>query len=125
MAIDQPNRGQFLYVADDASEYNKKGEVQSVRQAVDGSAAPTATAAWGRDTAKRHVRKVVYQDGTTFRTKTVIFYTAAAFDAITVGTSTLTFPIEGSATGVVYTARKKIPENLGVGLLGGHLAEHA
>jgi hypothetical protein len=125
MAVEQPNRGQFLYVDANGDDYNKKGEVEGVRQAVDGSAAPTSVRGWGRDTPKRHVRKIIYQDATTFRTKTVIFYTAAAWEAITLGSSTLTFMIEGSATGVVYTARKKIAENLGVGLLGGHLIEHA
>jgi hypothetical protein len=125
MAIEQLNYAQFLYVDANADTYNKRGEKEGVRQAVDGSAAPTAVRAWGKESKRHSVRKIVYQDSTTFRTKSVIFYTAAAWEAITINSSTLTFVIPGSATGVVYTAVKKIPENLGGGLFSPHLGEHA
>jgi hypothetical protein len=52
----------------------------------------------------------VYQDATTFRTKRVIFYTAAAYAAITLGTSTLAVHVPGNTATVSYTARIKVPE---------------
>jgi hypothetical protein len=56
------------------------------------------------------VRKIIYQDPTTFRTKTVIFYTAAAWTAVALGTDTIAFPVEGETTAVNYTAVKRVGE---------------
>jgi hypothetical protein len=64
-------------------------------------------------------------DGTTFRTKRVIFYTAAAFAAITLNTSTLTWTIEGEVAGVVYTASKKTNERSAGAAAARQLAQHA
>ncbi len=125
MAIEQENFSLYTYVDNNGVSFNKRGEKEGVRQAVDGSSAAGGNPAWGRDTTRRSVRKIKYKDGTTQRTKTVIFYTAAAFNAITEGTSTLTFVIPGSVTGVVYTADKKIAERRPAATAGGNLAEHA
>lgn len=125
MAIEQLNYGKFKYVDDSAVSWNKRGEVEGVRQAVDGSAAAGAFPDWGRETRLHATRKIIYQDATTFRTKTVQFYTAAAWAAITLGTSTLTFTIPGTATGVVYTAARKIPERQRGTASSPHLGEHA
>jgi hypothetical protein len=125
MAIEQPNFSLFTYVDDSAQSWNKRGEKEAVRAAVDGNAAPGGHPAWGKETRRHSVRKIRYVDGTTFRSKTVTFYTATAYNAITVGTSTLTFVIPGSATGVVYTAAKKIPERSPSAVAGPNLAEHA
>lgn len=109
MAIEQKNYGLFTYVDDNAVSWNLRGEKEAVRQAVDGSSASGGHPPF--IPSRRHrPRAITYTDLTTFRTKRVIFYTAAAFAAITPGTSTLTFVIEGSATGVVYTASKKHDE---------------
>jgi hypothetical protein len=110
MAVQQKNFQLYTYVDDNAVSWNKRGEQDTTRNAVDGSAAFGAHPNWGHETRRHSVRKIVYQDGTTFRTKTVVFYTAAAYAGITVGTSTLTWTIEGEVAGVVYTAKKKIPE---------------
>ena len=76
--------------------------------------------------SRRHQpRKIVYRDPTTFRTKTLIIYTVAAFAAITVGTSTLAFHVEGNTATVTYTATKKIGEKNPAATPGGNLADHA
>lgn len=105
----QKNFGLFTYVDGDGVSWNKRGEVESVRQAVDGSAAAGAHQVWF-DSPRMRVRRITYQDPATFRTKSVIFYTAAAYAAITLNTSTLDFAIEGQATAITYTAVAKQAE---------------
>lgn len=125
MAADQKNIGLFTYVDNNAVSWNKRGEAETVRQAVDGSAAFGAHPNWGRETTRHSVRKIIYQDPTTFRTKTVIFYTAAAWAAVVLGTDTISFPVEGEATAVVYTATKKIGERQPAVAAPRQLADHA
>lgn len=109
MAADQKNFGLFTYVDNDGTSWNKRGEVESVRQAVDGSTAAGAHELW-RDGPRSSVRKVIYQDPTTFRTKSVIFYTAATFAGIALQADTIDFPVEGETAAVTYTAVAKVPE---------------
>lgn len=126
MAVEQKNYALFTYVDNTGQSWNKRGEKDSVRNAVDGSAAPGAHPGWGRSTRRHQARAIVYRDLTTFRTKKVTMYTAAAAAAITLGTSTLTFFIEGEATGVVYTASALIEEKLqGATATTAGLPEHA
>lgn len=115
----------YTYTDNTGQAWNKRGEKDAIRNAVDGSAAAGGHPGWGRETRRHSTRKIIYQDGTTFRTKTVIFYTAAAFAAITLGTSTLSWMIEGETVAVVYTAAKAIPERLPKATAGPNLAEHA
>lgn len=124
MAVEQKNFSLYTYTDDNGVDWNLRGEKEAVRQAVDGSSAAGGNPPF-IPTANHSPRYIVYQDPTTFRTKRVIFYTAAAYAAITAGTSTLTFGIEGSATGVVYTAAKKVPEKNPKAVAGPNLAEHA
>lgn len=126
MAADQKNFGLFTYVDNDNVSWNKRGEVEAVRQAVDGNAAAGAHPIW-RDGSSRgyRVRKIIYQDPTTFRTKTVIFYTAAAYAAVVLKTDTISFPVEGEATAVDYTAVAKIPEHKPGQPFSRQLADHA
>jgi hypothetical protein len=123
MAASQKNFQLFTYTDDGAVAWNIRGELDAVRNAVDGS-----TAAGGHPPfipSRRHrPRKIIYQDASTFRTKTLIFYTAAAYAAITVGTSALSFPVEGEATAVLYTAKKKIGEVNPSATSGPGLADH-
>jgi hypothetical protein len=125
MAVEQKNFQLFSYTDDNAVVWNKRGESDTTRAAVDGSTAFGAHPNWGRETRRHSVRKIIYQDGTTFRTKTVVFYTPTAYAAVTVGTSTLTWTIEGEVAGVVYTARKKIPERQPSAGAARQLAQHA
>lgn len=125
MAADQRNIGLFTYVDDNAVSWNKRGEQEGVRQAVDGSAAFGAHPNWGRETTRHSVRKIIYQDPTTFRTKTVIFYTNAAWTAVVLGTDTISFPVEGEATAVAYTAKKRVGERQPSAAAPRQLIDHA
>lgn len=102
----------YTYVDGGGRSWNKRGEKDPVRNAVDGSSAPGAQPAWEKDTRRKSARKIIYVDLTTGRSKTVVFYTAAAFSAITLGSSTLSWMIEGEAVAVVYTASKAVAERL-------------
>lgn len=127
MAADQKNFQLFKYVDDDGTSWNKRGEVEAVRQAVDGSAAAGAFPVWrdARSGRGYRARRIVYQDPTTFRTKNVIFYTAAAYAAVVLQTDTISFPVEGVVTAVAYTAIRKLPEHKpGVGA-SRMLSDHA
>jgi hypothetical protein len=124
MAASQKNFSLFTYVDDNAVSWNLRGELDSVRNAVDGNAA-----AGGHPPfipSRRHSpRKVIYRDSSTFRTKTVVCYTNTAYAAITIGSSTLSFPVEGETAAVVYTATKKIAERNPSATAGPNLADHA
>lgn len=116
----------YTYVDGTGQSWNMRGEKDAIRNAVDGSAAAGAHPGWGRSTRRHSPRKIVYVDLTTGRSKTCIFYTAAAAAAITIGTSTLSFMIEGETVAVVYTASKLISERLPKGTAPtNNLAEHA
>ena len=124
MAASQKNFTLFTYVDDNAVSWNIRGELDAVRNAVDGSAAAGGNPPF--IASRRHApRKIVYRDASTFRTKSLVFYTAAAFAAITVGTDSLSFPVEGLGTAVLYTATKKIGEKNPAATPGGNLADHA
>lgn len=124
MAREAKNFGLFDYVDDNGTDWNKRGEIDAVRNAVDGSTAALGNPVWHEGKRNRS-RKIIYQDPTTFRTKTLIFYTAAAYEAITLRTDTLTFFIEGDATGVVYTAVEKVAEKVAGQRFPNNLPEHA
>ena len=125
MAADQKNFSLFTYVDNSGQAWNKRGEVDAIRNAVDGNAAAGGHPGWGRETRRHSTRKIIYVDPTTFRKKTVIFYTAAQAAAITIGTSTLSFHVEGETAPVVYTASKAVPERLPSATAGPQLADHA
>lgn len=125
MAAEQKNFGLFTYVDNNGVSWNKRGELDAVRNAVDGSTAFGGHPAWGAESPRHRVRKGVYQDATTFRTKTIILYTAAAAAALTPGTSTLTFKVEGNTAGVVYTYQGLIDEKQPKPGASRNLADHA
>jgi len=124
MAADQPNFNLFTYVDDNAVSWNKRGETDTNRAAVDGNAAFGSHPNWGRETTRHSVRKIIYQDPTTFRTKRVIFYTAAAYAAVALG-DIIAFHIEGNAAAVNYNAIKKVAERLPQAAASRQLADHA
>jgi hypothetical protein len=123
MAADQKNFQNYTYVDDNAVSWTKRGEMEAVRQAVDGNAAAAGHPTW-IDGPRMRVRAVIYQDATTFRTKRVIVYTAAAFAAIALG-DTISFPVEGEATAVSYAAIKKQGEKQPSRGAARQLADHA
>jgi len=108
MARNQKNFENFLYVDDNGVSWTKRGEDGGSAAAVDGHAAGTGAPTW-IDSSRMRVRRIVYQDPTTFRTVDPIFYTAAAFAAVDLG-DTLAVQVTGLATTVNYTAVKKVAE---------------
>lgn len=108
MARNQKNFQNFLYVDDNAVDWTKRGEDGGAAAAIDGHAAGTGAPTW-IDSARMRVRRIIFQDPTTFRTVDPIFYTAAAYAAVDLG-DTLAVQVEGLATTVDYTAVKKVPE---------------
>jgi hypothetical protein len=125
MAADQKNFQLFTYVDDNGVSWNKRGESNTNRSAVDGSSAFGAHPNWGRETRRHSVRKIRYVDGTTFRTIEVIFYTQAAYNAVVVGTDSIAVHVEGNTATVPYTAAKKIPERQPAAQAARQLADHA
>ena len=125
MAADQRNFQLYTYVDDNGVSWNKRGELSAPRNAVDGNAAFGNHPNWGRETRRHSVRKIRYMDPTTFRTKEVIFYTAAAYAAVVIGTDVLAEHVEGNAATVNYTATKKIPERSPAAAGTRQLADHA
>ena len=122
-AVGQKNFQNFLYVDDNAVHWTKRGEDQGVRVAIDGSAAEDGSPTW-IDSSRMRVRSVTFQDPTTFRTKRVIIYTAAAFAAITLG-QVVAFPVEGEVTSIDYNATKKNGEKQPSRSASRQLADHA
>lgn len=108
MARNQKNFNNFLYVDDNGVSWTKRGEDGGAASGVDGHANGTGAPTW-IDGSRMQVRKVIYQDAGTFRTISPIIYTAAAFTAITLG-STISVQVTGDATTVTYTAVKKHAE---------------
>jgi hypothetical protein len=125
MAADQKNFQLYTYVDDNGVSWNKRGELDAARNAVDGNAAFGAHPNWGAETTRHSVRKIRYSDPTTFRSKNVIFYTAAAYAAVVIGTDVLAFHVEGETATVNYQAAKKIPERQPQALGSRQLADHA
>jgi hypothetical protein len=108
MARNQKNFDNFLYVDDNGVSWTKRGESGGDATAVDGHATGTGAPTW-IDSSRMKVRRIIYQDPTTFRTVNPIFYTAAAFAAVALG-ATLAVQVEGLATTVNYLAVKKQAE---------------
>lgn len=112
MARNQKNFKLFDYVDDNGNHWCVRGEDGGAVAAVDGHAAfdPTKPI-FGSESRRRHVRKVTYQDPTTFRTVTGIVYTPAAYAAI-VGGNIVAVQVPGLATTVNYTLSAKIGERI-------------
>lgn len=123
MAADQKNFQNFLYTDDNGVDWTKRGESGTDRSAVDGSAAGTGAPTW-IDGPRMQARHIIYQDPTTFRTKRVVFYTAAAYAAVALG-DIIAFHVEGEATTVNYSAVKKVAEKQPSRGTARQLADHA
>lgn len=125
MAANQVNYQVFTYVDDNGTTWNKRGELDTAVNAIDGSTALTAGApVWPRATRRMHTRYAVFFDPTTFRQKRIIVYTSAAFAAIT-GATTLAVNVPGNTAAVTYSLAEKIAEKQPVGKATRQLADHA
>lgn len=125
MAADQLNFDLFTYTDNSGVAWNKRGESNTIINTVDGSSAFGTHPAWGRETPRHSVRKIIYRDATTFRTKTVIFYTAAAQAAVAIGTDVIALHVPGNTATVNYTAYKAVPEKRPAIGAARQLADHA
>lgn len=114
-----PNRTYYKYVDDAAVNWNVPGDTAWGAAAASGGTAAGAFPAWGRNTKRRHVRYVVFQDPSSFRTRKLIVYTAAAFTALT-SASTLAVQLPGASTAVTYNLIAKIPEKQPLKFTGRH-----
>lgn len=108
MARNQKNYQNFLYVDDNGISWTKRGEDGGDAAAVDGHATHTGAPTWF-DSPRMRARRIVYQDPTTFRTVTPLFYTSAAFAAVALG-DVIAVQVQGLATTVNYSAVKKEAE---------------
>jgi hypothetical protein len=108
MARNQKNFQNYLYVDNNGTSWTKRGESGGDAAAVDGHATGTSAPTW-TDTSRMKVRRIIYQDPTTFRTVNPIFYTSAAFAAVALG-DVIAVAVEGLATTVNYAAVKKVGE---------------
>lgn len=124
MAADQRNYQLFTYVDDNGVSWNKRGEQETARNTVDGNSAFGTHPNWGRETRRHRTRKIIYMDATTFRTKSVIFYTAAAYAAVALG-DIIAFHVEGEVATVNYNAVKKEPERQPAAAAARQLTDHA
>jgi len=124
MAADQRNFQLYTYVDDAGVSWNKRGELDAARNAVDGNAAFGNHPNWGTETRRHSVRKIIYTDSTTFRTKRVIFYTNAAYAAVALG-DIIAFHVEGEVAAVNYSATKKVPEHQPAAIGTRQLTDHA
>lgn len=122
MAADQKNFENYLYVDNNGVSWTKRGEVGPAA-AVDGHATGTNAPTW-IDGPRMKVRKIIYQDPTTFRTISPIFYTSAAFAAVALG-DIVAVHVEGNTAAVNYTAAKKVGEKQPSRVPSRKLADHA
>lgn len=122
MAADQRNFQNYLYVDNNGVSWTKRGEVGPAA-AVDGHATGTNAPTW-RDSPRMKVRRIIYQDATTFRVITPIFYTSAAFAAVALG-DIVAVHVEGEVAAVNYAAVKKIGEKQPSRGPSRQLADHA
>ncbi len=113
MAADQPNFGLFTYEDNSTQLWNKRGKIDTARNAVDGSTASGGHPNWGRSTRRHSPRSITYVDLTTFRKQDVIMYTAAAAAAVVLGTDVLAVHVPGETATVNYTASKFNEERRG------------
>jgi len=125
MPLPQRNFEYYAYDSDDGTSYCLKADEFWGDAAGHGGSACAGEPAYGSSTTRRHPRKAIYQDPTTFRTISGPVFTPAAYAALTVGTSTLSVAVHGSATAVTYTLRKKVPEAVPSTVKGMSVLDHA
>jgi hypothetical protein len=113
MAQNSINFANSTYVDDGAVSWNKRGATGQAAAGIDGHAAPGAFPTWIERPRRNTTRKAIFIDDTdvtggrvpTFRKYTAIIYTAAAYAALVVGTTTVSVPVPGLATSVTYNLR--------------------
>ena len=106
----QINYQVFTYVDDNAKTWNKRGQLDTAQNALDGSTALTAGASvWPHATRRYHTRYAIFFDPQTFRTRRAVIYTPTAFAALT-GASTLAVNVPGDTAVRNYSLGQKVAE---------------
>ena len=124
MAANQRNFQMFSYTDDNATVWNKRGQVDASINAIDGSTVLTGGAPVWIDTKRKRARFAVWQDPTTFRTVRTVIYTPAAFAALD-STSTINVNVPGEVAAVAYGLAEKVAEKQPVAKATSQLADHA
>lgn len=125
MPADQRNYDFSAYVSDDGTTYALKSDAAWIADANSGSATAAGHPAYGRESRRRAPRKAIFRDATTFRTNTVPVFTAAAYSALSVGSSTRALHVPGLTATVTYTLVKKVPEKIPSTVIGRTDLDHA
>jgi hypothetical protein len=126
MAADQRNLQMFLYTDDDAAQWNVMMDNGADCAAVN----PTRTAfdaskpVWDRQTRRNHVRKAVFQDPTTYRTRTCVIADPTDYAAITSAT-TIAVHVPGEVATVTYELKSKNAERKARAKTSRNDADHA
>jgi hypothetical protein len=125
MAANQRNFQTFTYHDDSGTVWNKRGEQDAAKNALDGSSALTAGApTWPALSRRYKPREAVFQDPATFRTAKIVIYTTAAAAALT-GSSTLAVNVPGETAAVTYGFTGISPEKRPKVAASRQLADHA
>lgn|SRR5215831_4660800 len=125
MAADQLNKQWFTYVDGNGLSWNKLGNDDAACHAIDGSAAAVGGQPdYPRKTRTRQPREAIFTDTTTFRQKTCLIYTSAAFNAITTG-ATIAVHVPGETATVSYTLSAKRPDKAPIRSAARQLIDHA
>jgi len=124
MAADQLNKQWFTYVDGNGLHWNKLASDDAACHALDGSAASVAGQPdYPRKTRSRQPREAVFTDSVTFRQKSCVIFTEAAFSAIATG-ATIPVSVPGEATTVTYTLSAKRPDKAPIRAVSRQLADH-
>lgn len=111
MAAAEDNFGYSDYVSDDGNTYSMRSLAWWAALPASGGTASSNHPLYGRQTTRRHPRKVKFADlAAPGRYLTLPVFTAAAWNAIVPGTTTVNRSVRGEAAARAYTAVKKIPE---------------
>lgn len=125
MAAIQKNWNYYTYVSEDGTTYNIRADVEWAAIAAHGLAARTDGAPRFIASKTQQPRKFVYQDPTTFRTRSGPVGTNAAFAAAAIDDAE-NFAVGNLATSVAYNLVKKVGEKVPKTKLGAaNLADHA
>jgi hypothetical protein len=108
----------FNYTSDDGSVYNMRADQAWGQLAASGGTAASAPRAYGRASRRRAPRKAVFRDANSFRTFTGTVFTAAAYAALVIGTTTITRQLKGASTLVNFVCIKKVPEKIPTTVVG-------
>jgi hypothetical protein len=112
------NFNYFSYASDDGTTYNLKGDAVWGAAGASGGTAAGAHPAYGRASRRRAPRKAIFRDPGSFRTFTGTVYTSTAYNALSIGSSTVSRQLPGAQTAVTFTLIKKVAEKIPTTVIG-------